>query len=65
MMIWLGERARIGSLIGKVEVRSILIIVIFVCGLSSWLVFGLNSRDVKSVGTEAIARFPFTQIALM
>ena len=65
MMIWLGEKAETGSLIGKVEVGSILIIVIFVSKLSGWLVFGLNSRDVKSEGAEAIARFPFTQIALM
>ena len=65
MMIWLGEKAKTGSLIGKVEVGSIGIIVIFVKELSGWFVFGLNSSDVKTEGAEAIARFPFTQIALM
>ena len=52
MIMWLGEKAETGSLIGKVEVSSICIIAIFVSELSGWLVFGLNNRDVKSEGAE-------------
>ena len=64
-MIWLGEKAEIRSLEGKVEVSRIWITVILVSELSAWLVLGLSNIDEKSEGAEALARFAFIQIVLM
>ena len=64
-MIWVGEKAKVRSLIGKVKVSRIRIIVIFVSKLTAWLVLGLSNIDVKSEGAEAIASFVFIQIALI
>ena len=64
-MIWLGKKSEIRPLVGKVEIRMIWIIVIFVGELSAWLLLGLSNIHVKSEGAEATARFAFIQIAMM
>ena len=64
-MIWLGKKSEMRPLVGKVEIRRIWIIVIFVGELSAWLLLGLNNIHVKSEGAEATARFVFIQIAMM